>query len=123
MGHRWHSELLKFFRSNAEKRMAVTEEVVEPISKVEFDGRGSMTIGSRSYRLRDLQSIELQHSLKKGQWNVVDVYVGTTDHTDRNAFSRAALKRERIGIVDSTSEVAQQIRDTAAGIDLPVLEY
>ena len=104
--------------------MTVAEETeVEPIEKVEFDGRGSMTIGSRRYRIRDLQSIEFRHSLGRGEWNRINVYVGTTDHSGRDTFSRAGLKRERIGTVDSTSDIAQQIRDTAAEIDLPVLEY
>jgi hypothetical protein len=103
--------------------MSVAEPVeIEPISKVELE-RGSMTIGSKSYRIRDLQSIELQHSLERGRWNVVDVYVGSTDRNDLSAFSRAALKREKIGTVDSTSPVAQEIREKAAEIDLPVLEY
>jgi hypothetical protein len=103
--------------------MPVAEDVeIEPIDKVEFDGHGSMTIGSRRYRLRELRSIELRHSLEAGQWNVINVYVGTTDHSDRNAFSQAALKREPVGVVDS-AEVVRQIRKTAAEIDLPVLEY
>lgn len=96
---------------------------IESINKVELDGRGSMTIGDRSYRLRDLQSIELLHSLEKGEWNIVDVYVGSTDHSGKNAFSSAALKRERVGTIESTGDVAKQIRDKAAEIDVPVLEY
>ena len=124
MDKSWYSELFKLFKPNRGKRMTVADEAeVKPINKVEFDGRTSMTIGSKSYRLRDLQSIELLHSLEKGQWNVINVYVGTTDRSDRNAFSRAALKRERVGTVDSTSEVVQQIREAAAEIDLPIMEY
>jgi len=104
--------------------MTVADEAqIKPINKVEFEGRTSMTIGSRSYRLRDLRSIELLHSLEKDQWNVINVYVGTTDRSDRNAFSRAALKRDWVGTVDSTSEVVQQLREAAAEIELPIMEY
>jgi hypothetical protein len=103
--------------------MSVAEQVeAEPIHKVELDYK-NMTIGSKSYRIRDLQSIELLHSLERGQWNVIDVYVGSTDYDDHSAFSRAALKREKVGTVDSTSLVAQEIREKAAALDLPVLEY
>ena len=123
VGYRWYSELFRWLRLTGTSMRAAEQMVAEPISKVELDGRGSMTIGSRSYRIRDLQSIELRHSLEKGHWNVVDVYVGSTDHSGRNAFSQIALKRERVGTVDSTSDVAQQIRDKAAVIDLPILEY
>jgi hypothetical protein len=94
----------------------------EAIKTVELEG-GRMVIGTSSYRIRDLQSIELMHSLEKGKWNVVEVYVGTTDHSPTNAFSNAALKRERIGTVESTSDVAEAIRMKAAEIEIPVLEY
>jgi hypothetical protein len=94
----------------------------EAIETVELDGRGGLKIGSRSYRIRDLQSIELQHSVDTGRWDVIDVYVGSTDNSGRNAFSRAALKREKIGVI-AGDDVAKDIRETAAEIDLPILEY
>ncbi len=94
----------------------------ESIRTVELDGRGTMKIGSRSYRIRDLQSIELRHSLDAGQWDVIDVYVGSTDNSGKNAFSQAALKREKIGVVDGR-QIAEEIREKAAEIDLPILEY
>jgi hypothetical protein len=102
--------------------LGVERPGTESITAVELDGRGSLKIGTRTYRLRDLQSIELQHSLDLGQWGVIEVYVGSTDTSGRNAFSRAALKREKIGIV-AGSEIAQEIREKAAEIDLPVLEF
>jgi hypothetical protein len=103
----------------------IREKVIamdKAIETVELEG-GRLVIGSNSYRIRDLQSIELMHSLEKGKWHVVEVYVGSTDHSPKNAFSNAALKRERIGTVEATSDVAAAIRQKAAEIELPVLEY
>jgi hypothetical protein len=97
-------------------------EHAEAIETVELEG-GRFVIGTNSYLIRDLQSIELMHSLEKGKWNVVEVYVGRTDHSPENAFSNAALKREHVGTVEATSDIAEAIRQKAAEIELPVLEY
>lgn len=100
-----------------------TESVIktgEIIKKADFEN-GKIVIGDNSYRIGDIDSIELIHHLDDDK-SLMEVFVGVVDHEARPLFTSTAYKREHIGMVEIESDVASKLRTLSETFDLPVIE-
>lgn len=97
-----------------------SNEVVE-ISNAEIEG-GYVNIGESSFRIKDMERVELIHSLDAGKKDLVEVFVGVVDHDANPVFTSIGHKREYVGAVSSESDSAVKIRTISDELGIPVIE-
>jgi hypothetical protein len=85
----------------------------------EIRGR-RLLIGSRAYRIRDIERVEITHDPTSQK---ATVRIGAIDRTLPAQFGTAAQRRDVVGVLeDVTGQVADQLRKTIRMLDIPLIE-